>query len=164
MYLLDACRDYAEDQARGKFNPLRRCFAPSEVRPRARQLFAQAHQEICSRFAELAPPQPDLARRLLVDQLALAAEAALGDDDLPSEEEKPHRKRPEVHLRKRQRAKEQPRNNGCGESCTWCDGCDCFGELCLWGCDASVPDCTEAGCGDLCGGADVCSGCDISCN
>jgi hypothetical protein len=161
MYLLDACKDYADDLAKGRFNPLARCGTPREARRRARALFDEAHTEIKTRFAELAPPNPALAKRLLIDQLAMAADAALGDYEPPDPGVVvPPIKRPVVHLRKRNEGGGKSQENCCGDT-----GCDCFGDaLCDWGCDASFPDCSDAGCGDLCGGADACSGCDVSCN
>lgn len=78
VYLIDAVRDLADDQARGHFNPLVASVADADRRlDVATGLLADAHRRLTDAFDGLDLPQPALARALFVDQVRRAADSAL---------------------------------------------------------------------------------------
>ncbi|MFC1833343.1 DUF5685 family protein [Thermodesulfobacteriota bacterium] len=70
IYLIDSYRDYRSDMARGKFNPLARCFSEPEIQDQARTIFQNAHQKLRHYFNRLSLFRPELCSALVIGQLA----------------------------------------------------------------------------------------------
>jgi hypothetical protein len=171
IYLIDAYRDYAADLAERKFNPLAECFAPSDVRRRSWALFREAHGEIQERFDELALPHADLARRLLIDQLAEVGRETLGgnnstDPEAPANQHEHDAQasaaddQPTEHedkRRKRRRRRRQPDGSGPSNSAACCGAGDpdYSDILCCYWLSGGFDCCDAINCGAA--GADCCA-------
>ncbi|MCP4657149.1 MAG: hypothetical protein GY856_17205 [bacterium] len=159
MVLLDSYRDREQDRRNRRFNALAEGCSESETAPAAARFFAEAHGRIRELFPKLALPKPQLARKLLVDELgtigrktltAGTASASGMRSDLTGDEDEGGRERC---------------CDGCDPGCS--DGCDCCGcgdaSNC---CSSGDADCCGGNCCD-CGGGDCgccdCGGCDFCC-
>ncbi len=77
-YLVDAIDDEADDVAAGRFNALVAVEPDTAARRAlARDLFAEAHARLTAAFDRLELARPELARAVLVDQLARVGRRAL---------------------------------------------------------------------------------------
>lgn len=146
MYLLDSYRDYATDVANKKFNALAHCFAPDEIQAQARQIFQQAHAELTHQFNRLALPQPQLARRLLIQQLAQTGRQTLAGAAGVCAVSPGQKKR-------RRGAGSGNSYQGAGYDAACCDCCYC----CVPCSDSGHSDNRTCGCGDS-GGCSCCGG------
>lgn len=137
VYLLDSFRDYQDDLAHGRFNPLAQCCPPDQLRATAQQLFREAHAQLRAAFQQLTLPRPVLLQALLIGQLAHVAAHIFA----------PHTNQPQ-----------QP--DGWAER-LWRRTTDCCGDCC------SLPDCSGCcDCCTCCGkahGNGCCDGCDCAC-
>ncbi len=79
-HLLDAVEDYAEDEARGAFNPLR---ATGTDLPEARRLCDDAHRGLLLALDEATLRRPALARTLLVREVRYAIERTFAAHEPP---------------------------------------------------------------------------------
>ncbi len=160
MYLLDSYRDYATDIAQHQFNALARCFAQADIQAEAKQIFEQAHAELVAAFTQLILPQPDLARKLLVQQLRRIGQQTLSGHGsgcvLPSIEPPPDDFYDPTAPKKRR----PPRSNGYSGG-AWYDDCSCCS---CDGCCCGCCDCSGGNDGCCCGGDgnDGCCGGDDS--
>jgi hypothetical protein len=154
MYLLDNYRDYAVDVAHNKFNALAQCFAKQEIQQRAQEIFCQTYEALKNSFNQLVLPHPELAHKLLIQQLEQVGNISLAS--LPEEQQ-------------RRRRQQQAANGGNGDGAeSTCGCCECF-EGCL-------PDCnifgkgSEGGCcasgsngGGCCPCCNCCDDCGCDC-
>ncbi len=69
MYLLDSYQDYAADVAANKFNALAASFREQDIKQHTERIFQQAYQNFRKQFHQLELAKPDLARKLLIQQL-----------------------------------------------------------------------------------------------
>jgi hypothetical protein len=181
VYLLDAVEDLDADRKHDAFNPLLRCCRAGAGRGAARQLVEEAQARLRRCLDEALLPRPELARHLLVDQLAHRAAAILGagppasppppgGDPVPwpapgsGSGADPKAARPR---RLRRAATANAGILGCAlcqlcthQPCTACQSCNC-NQPCV--CAVPFTACGSAcsSCGDACGKS--CSGCGDSC-
>ncbi len=170
LFLLDSYRDYADDLAQGKFNALAQAFASADRHAEAQRIFREAHNCLKHQFNRLILPQPELAQKLLVEQLAITGRQTLGHasctggqcttqhilEELPEAEQHP----PDSLQPAKKRGfwgrpiDDISRCNG--DCCDCCDCCDC-----LYCCHCR--DCNCGCCHAHCCEGGHCCDCDIGC-
>jgi hypothetical protein len=149
VYLLDAVRDLADDQARGRFNPLVATVGDPRRRLEvAVDLVAGTQRRLTAAFERLDLPRPDLARALFVDEVRRAGQRALRAAGIASREHQPScRHHPAVAMAGGVLAiaafaapgSSEDDNRSCWRRCT--DNCDCDCPDCDCCCDGCCCDC-----------------------
>lgn len=122
IYLTDSFRDYWDDLAQGKFNPLAQAPSAGILREKVRTLFDSAYDELVRHYGRLHLFRPHLSNDIFLNRLPEAVEAQVFMNGPAS-----------AHA---QHEKDQGESSSC---LSYCDCCNC-------GC----PDCTPGDCGCPC--------------
>jgi flagellar biosynthesis regulator FlbT len=157
MYLLDSYRDYAVDVAAKKFNALARCFTRAEIQSKTGQIFRHAHSELTRYFNQLSLSHPDLARKLLIEQLKNTGEQTISRNASTPNSETPNGTTPENTQQTDESKKKKRRDRvGC------CDGCFCCFDCCSCDCCGEEEGCCNFDCCscNCCGEGEGCCSCD----
>ena len=181
MYLLDSYRDYAADLAAHRFNALAASFTAEERRRWATRTFRQAYGELNECLHCLDLVRPALLHTLLVHQLKKGSYKTLqicrGASDscrLANAKGNVAAYQRDEQEDERRKPKRRPKKipcfdfcDCCGESCYYCDSCDCCDGNCDCGCDSCDAcdgcDCCDCDC-DSCDACDSCDCCDCDCD
>lgn len=134
VLLLDSYNDLDQDRREGHWNALTSSYAGPEIQAAARRIFAEAHAGIRQLFPRLELRQPELARRLLIDELARIGRRTLGVTAMPAAAGPDGAALAEDDEQDR---KESYSTRDCwldhccsGRKCCPCDCCCCVGECC----------------------------------
>jgi hypothetical protein len=177
MLLLDSYRDYTDDIARNNFNALAQSIAAADIQRQAKLLFQQAQAELERCFHQLTLFSPQLAQKLLLQQLRQVAYSTLAEDVSGDRACALTQANNTQKEKKRKRSSDWCDCCYCGEShhtdtsCCCIPNCCCGDDspgCCYCGGGDSDGCCGCCGCGDLhccdCGGSDGCccncDGCD----